>query len=181
MRLEKKRQGDYARVTGWFTHPRNMCKFKDSCDLKPESEIAKMQHHELRAHLIELELINEDEGKTKEKDTRKVEIVSEGEPEKKKREKEKKDEEKKEKKETQRKEEEKKRQAEEAAKMKEKEEEEKKRKEAEEFKESIRGETTEILCGYLFDRDYCCAPHKLEVQAKYEKSLPYEVLVRTPN
>ena len=103
-----------------------MCKFKDSCDLKPESEIAKMQHHELRAHVIELELINEDEGKMKEKDTRKVEIVSEGEPGKKKRKKEKKDEEKKEKKEMQRKEEEKKRQAEEAAKMKEKEEEEKK-------------------------------------------------------
>ena len=75
MRLEKKRQGDYAKVTGWFTHPRNMCKYKDSCDLKPESEIAKMRHHELRAHLIELELINEDEGKMKEKDTRKVEIV----------------------------------------------------------------------------------------------------------
>ena len=181
MRLEKKRQGDYAKVTGWFTHPRNMCKFKDSCDLKPESEIAKMRHHELRAHLIELELINEDEGKTKEKDTRKVEIVSEGEPEKKKRKKEKKDEEKKEKKETQRKEEEKKRQAEEAAKMKEKEEEEKKRKEAEEFKESLPGETTAILYGYLFDRDYRCTPHKLEEQAKYEKSLPYEVLVRTPN
>ena len=65
MRLESKRQKDYAKVTGWFTHPRNMCKCKDSCDLKPESEIAKMQHHELRAHLIELELINEDEKKRK--------------------------------------------------------------------------------------------------------------------
>ena len=60
-----------------------------SCDLKPESVIAKMQHHELCARLIELELIHEDEGKTKEKDARKVEIVSEGEPEKKKRKKEK--------------------------------------------------------------------------------------------
>ena len=149
MRMESKRQRDYAKVSGWFTHPRNMCKYKDSCDLKPESVIAKMQHHELRAHLIELELIHGDEGKMKEKDARKVEIVSEGEPEKKKRKKEKKDEEKKEKKETQRKEEEKKRQAEEAAKKKAKEDEEKKRKEAEEFKESLRGETTVVLHGDL--------------------------------
>ena len=131
--------------------------------------------------MVELELIHEDEGKTKEKDTRKVEIVSEGEPEKKKRKKEKKDEEKKEKKEMQRKEEEKKRQAEEAAKKKEKEDEEKKRKEAEEFNESLRGETTAILHGYLFDSDYRCTPRKLEQQANNEKSLPYEVLVRTPN
>ena len=181
MRMESKRQRDYAKVSGWFTHPRNMCKYKDSCDLKPESVIAKMQHHELRAHLIELELIHEDEGKTKEKDARKVEIVSEGEPEKKKRKKEKKDEEKKEKKETQRKEEEKKRQAEEAAKKKAKEDEEKKRKEAEEFKQSLRGETTAVLHGYLFESSYRCTPHKMEQQAKYEKSLPYEVLVRTPN
>ena len=35
--------------------------------------------------------------------------------------------------------------------------------------------------GYLFERDYRCTPRKLEEQAKYEKSLPYEVLVRTPN
>ena len=140
MRLESKRNRDYSKVSGWFTHPRNMCKYKDSCVLKPDAVIAKMQHHELRAHLIELELINEDEGNTKEKDTRKVEIVSEGEPEKKKRKKEKKDEEKKEKKETQRKEEEKKRQAEEAAKMKEKAEEEKKRKEAEEKERILKEE-----------------------------------------
>ena len=54
MRMESKRQKDYAKVLGWFTHPQNMCKYKDSCDLKPESVIAKMQHHELRARLIEL-------------------------------------------------------------------------------------------------------------------------------
>ena len=90
MRLEKKRQGDYAEVTGWFTHPRQMRKYKDSCNLKPDSEIAKMRHHELRAHLMELELLEESEEKMKEKDTRKVEIISEGEPEKKKRKKEKK-------------------------------------------------------------------------------------------
>ena len=162
-----------------FTHPRNLCKYKDSCDLKPESVIAKMQHHELRAHLIELELIHEDEGKTKEKDARKVEIVREEEPEKKKRKKEKKDEEKKEKKETQRKEEEKKRQAEEAAKEKAQEDEAKQRKEAEEFKESLRGETTAVLHVYLFDSSDRCTPRKMEQQAKYEKSLPCEVLVRT--
>ena len=148
MRQEKKKQGDYAKVTGWFTHPRNMCNYKDSCDLKPDAEIAKMRHHELRAHLIELQLLDEGEEKMKEKDTRKVEIISEGEPEKKKRKKEKKDEEKKEKEEMQRKEEEKKRQEEEAARKKAKEEEEKKKKEAEESKESLRGETTSILYGY---------------------------------
>ena len=163
MRMESKRQRDYAKVSGRFTHPRNMCKYKDSCELKPESVIAKMQHHELRSHLIDLELIHEDEGTTKEKDTRKVEIVNEGEPEtkKKKRKKEKKDEAKKEKKETQRKEEEKKRQAEEAAKKKEKEDEEKKRKEAEEFKQSLRGETTAVLHGYLFQSSYRCTPRKI--------------------
>ena len=59
--------------------------------------------------------------------------------------------------------------------------EEKKRKEAEEFKESLRGETTAVLRGYLFDSNYRCTPRKMEQQAKYEKSLPYEVLVRTPN
>ena len=126
MRQEKKKQGDYAKVTGWFTHPRNMCNYKDSCDLKPDAEIAKMRHHELRAHLIELQLLDEGEEKMKEKDTRKVEIISEGEPEKKKRKKEKKDEEKKEKKEMQRG----KRQEEEAARKKAKEEEEKKKKES---------------------------------------------------
>ena len=158
-----------------------MCKCKDSCDLKPDGEIAKMRHHELRAHLIELQLLDKDEEKgeekMKEKDTRKVEVVSESEPEKKKRKKE----EKKEKTEMQKKEEEKKRQEEEAARKKAKEEEEKKKKEAEEFKESLRGETTSILYGYLFEPDYRCTPHKLEEQAKYEKTLPYEVLVRTPN
>ena len=183
MRLEKKRQGDYARVTGWFTHPRQMCKYKDTCDLKPDGEIAKLRHHELRAHLIELQLLDKDEEegeeKMKEKDTRKVEVVSESDFEKKK--KKRKKEEKKEKKEIQRKEEEKKRQEEEAARKKAKEEEEKKKKEAEEFKESLRGETTSILYGYLFEPDYRCTPHKLEEQAKYEKTLPYEVLVRTPN
>ena len=56
-----------------------------------------MRRHELRAHVIELELREESEEKMKEKDTRKVEMISEGEPEKKKRKKEKKDEEKKEK------------------------------------------------------------------------------------
>ena len=148
MRLEKKRQGDYARVTGWFTHPRQMCKYKDSCDLKPDGEIAKMRHHELRAHLIELQLLDKDEEKgeekMKEKGTRKVEVVSESEPEKKKRKKkekkEKKDEEKKEKKEMQRKEEEKKRQEEEAARKKAKEEEEKKKKEAEEKERILKEE-----------------------------------------
>ena len=65
MRLEKKRQGDYARVTGRFTHPRQMCKYKDSCDLKPDGEIAKMRHHELRARLIELQLLDKDEEKVK--------------------------------------------------------------------------------------------------------------------
>ena len=190
MRQEKKRKGDYATVTGWFRHPRNMCNYKDSCsDLKADGEIAKMRHHELRAHLIKLQLLDKDEEKgeekMKEKDTRKVEVVSEDEPEKKKRKKEekkeKKDEEKKEKKERQQKEEEKKRQEEEAAKNKAKEEEEKKKKEAEEFKESLRGETTPILYGYLFDPDYRCTPRKLKEQARYEKELPYEVLVRTPN
>ena len=190
MRQEKKRIGDYATVTGWFTHPRNMCNYKDSCgDLKADGEIAKMRHHELRAPLIELQLLDKDEEKgeekMKEKDTRKVEVVSEDEPEKKKRKKEekkeKKDEEKKEKKERQRKEEEKKREEEEAARKKAKEEEEKKKKEAEEFKELLRGETTSILYGYLFSPEYRCAPHKLKEQAKYEKELPYEVLVRAPN
>ena len=180
MRLEKKRQGDYARVTGWFTRPRQMCKYKDSCDLKPDGEIAKMRHHELRAHLIELQLLDKDEEKgeekMKEKDTRKVEVVSESEPEKKKRKKEEKKE-----KEMQRKEEEKRLQEEGAAKKKAKEEEEKKRKEVEEFKEYLRGETTSILYGYLFEPDYRCTPRKLEEQAKYEKTLPYEVLVRTLN
>ena len=118
MRHEKKRKGDYATVTGWFTHPRNMCNYKDSCgDLKADGEIAKMRHHELRAHLIELQLLDKDEEqvgeKVKEADMRKVEVVSEDEPEKKKRKKEekkeKKDEEKKEKKERQRREEEKRR------------------------------------------------------------------------
>ena len=118
MKIESKRQRDYAKVSGWFTHPRNMCKYKDSCELKPESEIAKMPRHELRARLMNLELIHEDEGKKKETETRPLEIVSEGGPEKKTRKKEKKDEEEKKKKETQRKEEEKKRQAEEAAQRK---------------------------------------------------------------
>ena len=31
MRMESKRQRDYAKVSGWFTHPRNMCKYKDTC------------------------------------------------------------------------------------------------------------------------------------------------------
>ena len=146
MRQEKKRKGDCATVTGWFTHPRNMCNYKDSCgDLKADGEIAKMRHHELRAHLIELQLLDKDEEQGEEKmkgtDTRKVEVVSEDEPEKKKRKKEekkeKKDEEKKEKKERQRKEEGKKREEEEAAKKRAKEEEEKKKKEAEEFKELL--------------------------------------------
>ena len=55
------------------------------------------------------------------------------------------------------------------------------KKEAEEFKEPLRAETNEKLRGYLFDSSYRCHPDKMEQQAKYERSLPYEVLVRTPN
>ena len=76
---------------------------------------------------------------------------------------------------------EKKKKEDEDRKKKEKEEEDRKREEAEEFKETLRASTTEMLHGYLFDSSYRCNPSKMEQQAKYERKLPYEVLVRTPN
>ena len=124
----------------------------------------------------------------KEPRSRSISLVSEGnvsQPEKKckKEEKKKREEEKKKKEDEEKKrlEMEMKKKEDEDRKKKEKEEEDRKRKEAEEFKEALRAVSKQKLHGYLFDSSYRCNPAKMEQQAKYEKSLQYEVLAKTPN
>ena len=65
---------------------------------------------------------------------------------------------------------------------KEKEEEERIRKETEDFKTSLRDSSSEILHGYLFEKDYRVQTQKAaEAQAKYEKALDFRILKQTPN
>ena len=197
LREAYKKSRDLSKVSGWHTHPRSQCTYRQQCQLKEDAEIVKMPYHEVKKHLVELGLIQEGE-KRKEIEPRTVSMSTAAgseEQEKKKRKKEKKEEDEKRRK-AQEKEEMKKigeerkkalQKAEEERLKKEKEEQDRLKKESEEpgFKEIFRSQTSEkyslILHGYLFEKDYRCAPQKMEQQAKYEKALPYEVLRRTPN
>ena len=173
------------KASGWWSHSRNTCNRKTSCPLAQDSDLLRMSNDELRRRLAEngLEIGQVKKEKEEEPRPRSISVVSEssaGQPEKKRK---RKKEEKK-----QREEEEKKRlemeakkKEDEDRKQKEKEEEDRKRKEAEEFKETLRAVSKQKLHGYLFDNSYRCDPSKMEQQAKYERKLPYEVLVRTPN
>ena len=65
---------------------------------------------------------------------------------------------------------------------KEKEEEERIRKETEDLKTSLRDSSSEVLHGYLFEKNYRVQTQKAaEAQAKYEKALDFRILKQTPN
>ena len=159
------------------------CRQRDLCPLASDDQLGKMSPAELREHLRELGVMGQEEQAKRKAEIQAASRASEArsvsvseEPEKKRLKKEKKEEEKR-----KRAEAEASQRAEEDRPKKEKAEEDRLKKEAEEFKESLRGEITEKLYGYLFDSSYRCHPDKIEQQAKYERNLPYEVLVRTPN
>ena len=156
---------------------------RDQCLLASDEQLGKMSSVEMRDHLRELGVMGPEEqakrraeiqAATRTSEARSVSVSEE--PEKKRLKKEKKEEEKRKKAEA-----EASQRAEGDRLLKEKAEEDRMRKEAEDFKATLRAETNEKLHGYLFDSSYRCHPEKMEQQAKYERSLPYEVLVRTPN
>ena len=171
---------DPRKTSGWFGHTRSACHAKDRCPLDSDEIMLRMSGAQLLRHLQEKGMFGESE-KEKMTMSRKSEPrsvtaseVESQEPEKKRQKKERKEQEKRikaaEKK------------AEEDRLRKGKEEEERIRKETEDLKTSLRDSSSEILHGYLLEKDYRVQTQKAaEAQAKYEKALDFRILKQTPN
>ena len=174
---------DPRKTSGWFGHTRSACHAKDRCPLDSDEVMLRMSGAQLLRHLQERGMFGESE-KEKMTMSRKSEPrsvtaseVESQEPEKKRQKKERKEQEKriKEEKAAEKK-------AEEDRLRKEKEEEERIRKETEDLKTSLRDSSSEVLHGYLFEKNYRVQTQKAaEAQAKYEKALDFRILKQTPN